>query len=384
MRFSQYPIRWRVGVTLGGLALLWSGLAGWQAVEWLGLLQSPSAGDAARVARRALWTLGLGVPVLVVLTAWAARAFTRTLVLPIRYARNCALRLARGDLTVPVERRTVNTRGDEAQELILALQTMYDAFSRVVGRVRDNAEVVAATAELIAVGNRELSDQTEQQAGSLQQTARSMDTLTGNVRDSAHSAAHANELAHQASAVALRGGEITGQLASTMQDIESSAKRIADITGLIDTIAFQTNMLALNAAVEASRAGERGKGFAVVAGEVRQLAQRSAVAAREIKALVDESVTRVASGASLVDSAGVTMQQIVASTRDVSSIIDAITQATRHQTSGIDQVSHAMASMDEATRHNVSWAHSSAQTSETLKEKAFDLVAAVALFQLRR
>ena len=381
MRFSQYPIRWRVGVAVGGLTLMWTGLAAWELSAWLEL-GSPGV-DPAQLAQRALGVLGVGVPLLLLITTWAGWLLVRSMVRPLRYARDCTLRLARGDLTQPVERRALTPTNDEGQELVGALQAMFDAFVHVVGKVRDNAQAVALSAEEIAAGNRELSTHTERQAGSLQQTARSMDALTNHVRDSAHNAAQARTLAHEASSVAARGSQITDQLVSTMQDIESSAVRIADITKLIDTIAFQTNMLALNAAVEASRAGDKGKGFAVVASEVRQLAQRSADAAREIKALVDESVTRVASGASLVGSAGATMQEIVASTHSVSTLITELTQATQQQHSDIHEVSDAMASMDAVTQQHADWAHSSAQTSETLQRKADDLVAAVSLFRLR-
>lgn len=382
MRFSHYPIRWRVGATVGVTMLLWVGLAFWQARQW-SMVQTASPEEAARIASHAMWALAVAVPLFSAISLWVAYGLTRSLVLPLRYARDCTRRLAQGDLTVPVERRQkIVQYGDEAQDLVTGLQSMYEAFVRLVGKVRVNAENVATTAELIAIGNLELSSYTNQQAGSLQQTARSIDELTANVRNSAQSAEHVNELAHAASVVASRGGEITQQLVSTMDGIESSAKRIADIIGLIDSIAFQTNMLALNAAVEASRAGEKGKGFAVVAGEVRQLAQRSAGAAREIKSLVEESVKRVSSGAVLVNSAGVTMREIVDSTRNVSSVIAIITEATRQQNVGIDEVSSAMASMDSATQQNASWASNSANISEQLKHQAFDLVAAVSLFRL--
>ena len=382
MRFSRYPIRWRVTICIGLMMLLWLALAFWQGYQW-SQVQSTSPEKAAQIASQSMWVLGVSIPLLVLISVWLGYVFTRSLVLPIRYARDCTRRLAQGDLTVPVERRkTIEPYKDEAQELLQGLQTMYEAFVRVVGKVRTNAENVATTAEQIAVGNLQLSHCTNQQAESLQQTAKSINDLTANVRDSAQSAEHANQLAHTASMVASRGGEITQQLVHTMEGIEASSKRIADITGLIDTIAFQTSMLALNAAVEASRAGDKGKGFAVVANEVRQLAQRSAIAAREIKTLIDESVNRVASGAALVNCAGVTMQEIVESTRNVSAVISEITEATKHQNEGIFEVSEAMASMDSTTQQNASWAHNSANTSEELKHQAFDLVATVSLFRL--
>ena len=382
MRFSRYPIRWRVTVCLGTIMLLWLILAFWQGYQW-SQVQTATPDKAAQIASRSMWVLGMAIPLLLMFSIWLGVIFTRSLVQPIRYARNCTRRLAQGDLTVPVERRkTSEPYGDEIQELLQGLQLMYEAFIRVVGKVRSNAENVATTAEQIAIGNLQLSHCTHQQAESLQQTAKSINDLTTNVRDSAENAEQANQLAHAASMVASRGSEITQQLVQTMEGIEASSKRIADITGLIDTIAFQTSMLALNAAVEASRAGDRGKGFAVVANEVRQLAQRSAVAAREIKTLIEESVNRVASGAALVNCAGITMHEIVESTRNVSAVIAEITEATKHQNEGIFEVSAAMASIDSTTQQNASWASNSANTSEELKRQAFDLVAAVSLFRL--
>ena len=382
MRFSYYPIRWRVGCAVGAIMALWVGLAAWQAYQWYVLKQSGPV-DAALMGELALLVLGTAIPLFTLVSIWLAYTLTRSLVLPIRYVRDCTLRLAKGDFAVPVERRQIDKRyGDEVQELVAGLQVMHQAFVHVVGKVRENAEHVATSAEEMALGNLELSSSTHQQADSLQQTAHAISELTVNVRDSAMSAEQANDLAREASIVASRGGEITQDLVSTMQGIEASARRIADITGLIDSIAFQTNMLALNASVEASRAGDKGKGFAVVANEVRHLAQRSAGAAREIKALVDESVNRVSMGAALVNSAGVTMMEIVESTRNVSSMMESITEATKQQNDGIGEVSAAMASIDSATQQNAIWANSSAHTSEELKLKAFDLVTTVSLFRL--
>jgi methyl-accepting chemotaxis protein len=313
---------------------------------------------------------------------FASRLITRSVVLPVRYARSCALRLAGGDLTTPVERRQGPQGRDEAADLVAALQSMYEAFVSVVGKVRSNAESVAQAADLIAQGNRELSQHTEQQAQSLQETARSMGELTSTVRQSAENAINANGLAYHASTVAQRGGELTQELVTTMQGIQDSAKRIGDITGLIDSIAFQTNLLALNAAVEASRAGESGRGFAVVAGEVRRLAQHSASAAKEIRTLIQETTGRVQAGTTLVNTAGTTMEDIVVSTRKVSSIISDITDATQAQNAGIEMVGDAMASMDAVTQQNSSIVRDNAGTSESLDEQARELVAAVSLFRL--
>ena len=360
----------------------WIGLAAWQGYQW-SLIGKANPTDASQMGALAILVLSTAVPVLTLVSIWLAYALTQSLVQPIRYVRDCTLRLADGDLATPVERRqNVKVYGDEVQELVIGLQLMHKAFVQVVGKVRENAEHVATAAEQMAMGNLELSSHTHQQADSLQQTAHAISDLTLNVRGSAQSAEQANDLAREASLVASRGGEITYELVGTMQGIEASAKRIADITSLIDNIAFQTDMLALNASVEASRAGDKGKGFAVVASEVRQLAQRSAGAAREIKALVEESVSRVSLGAALVNSAGVTMQEIVDSTRNVSSVMASITEATKQQNDGIGEVSAAMTSIDTATQQNAKWASSSAKTSEDLRIKAFNLVATVSLFRL--
>jgi methyl-accepting chemotaxis protein len=364
----------------GGVAAQASGAV--VAANRLGL--SPAFLEAFDSRKKvAEWILIVGTVLIFIFSWFASRLITRSVVLPVRYARSCALRLAGGDLTTPVERRQGPQGRDEAAELVAALQSMYEAFVSVVGKVRSNAESVAQAADLIAQGNRELSEHTAQQTQSLQDTARSMGELTSTVRQSAENAMNANGLAHHASTVAQRGGELTQQLVTTMQGIQDSAKRIGDITGLIDSIAFQTNLLALNAAVEASRAGESGRGFAVVAGEVRRLAQRSASAAKEIRTLIEETTGRVQAGTSLVNTAGTTMEDIVVSTRKVSSIISDITQATQAQNAGIELVGDAMASMDAVTQQNSSIVRDNAGTSETLDVQAKELVAAVSLFRLR-
>jgi methyl-accepting chemotaxis protein len=330
----------------------------------------------------ALWSLGVMCFLVGSFSAFAAWFITRSVVLPVNYARACAIRLAAGDLTTPVERRKGNQGNDEAAALVAALQSMYEAFVGVVGKLRINAETVAQAALQIAHGNRELAEHTSSQATSLQETARSIGQLTATVRQSADSAQNANGLAHQASVVAQKGGQLTGDLVVTMQGIQDSARRIGDITGLIDSIAFQTNLLALNAAVEASRAGEFGRGFAVVAGEVRRLAQRSAEAAKEIRILIEDTVSRVEAGTGLVNTAGTTMNEIVISTRKVSSIIAEITQATQAQNAGIEMVSEAMSAMDAVTQQNSSIVNDNASTSESLDIQARELVQAVSHFRL--
>ncbi len=346
-------------------------------------LPAPLPEWVAKEREWAMWGLGLGVLLIAGFSAFASWFITRSVVLPVRYARSCALRLAAGDLATPVERRKGLQGRDEAADLVAALQSMYEAFVSVVGKVRVNAESVAQSAEVIAQGNRELSEHTDQQTQSLQETARSMGQLTSTVRQSAENALDANGLAHHARDVAQRGGELTRQLVVTMQGIQDSARRIGDITGLIDSIAFQTNLLALNAAVEASRAGELGRGFAVVAGEVRRLAQRSATAAREIKGLIDDTVGRVQAGTQLVNTAGSTMEDIESSTKKVSAIIAEITEATQAQNAGIELVGEAMASMDAVTQQNSAIVKDNASTSESLDQQARELVAAVSLFKLK-
>jgi methyl-accepting chemotaxis protein len=342
----------------------------------------PVAEVVAQERQRAMWELGLGVLLIAGFSAFASWFITKSVVMPVRYARACALRLAAGDLTTPVERRKGLQGRDEAADLVAALQSMYEAFVSVVGKVRVNAESVAQAADVIAQGNRELSEHTEQQTHSLQETARSMGQLTSTVRQSAENAVNANGLAHHARDVAQKGGELTRQLVTTMHGIQDSARRIGDITGLIDSIAFQTNLLALNAAVEASRAGELGRGFAVVAGEVRRLAQRSASAAREIKTLIEDTVGRVQAGTHLVNTAGTTMEDIETSTQKVSAIIAEITEATQAQNAGIEMVGDAMASMDAVTQQNSAIVRDNASTSESLDQQARELVAAVSLFRL--
>jgi methyl-accepting chemotaxis protein len=392
-----------MGVAFGVVSLIALVMALSQARHWsrvddfsrqaLAHAQAAATGSAAQELKslreaiaqeheQARLELLIGLMAIFVFSAVAAKVSTRSVVAPVRYARSCALRLAAGDLTTPVERRVGPQGRDEAAELVSALQSMYEAFVDVVGKVRVNAESVAQAAEVIARGNRELSEHTSQQAQSLQETARSMGELTSTVRQSAESALSANGLAQHASSVAQRGGELTQNLVVTMQGIQDSARRIGDITGLIDSIAFQTNLLALNAAVEASRAGESGRGFAVVAGEVRRLAQRSAAAAREIKTLIEETTGRVRAGTELVNTAGTTMEDIVASTRKVSSIIADITHATQAQNAGIEMVGDAMASMDAVTQQNSSIVLENSDTSEDLDQQARELVAAVSLFRL--
>ena len=318
----------------------------------------------------------LGVIVLFVIPATLANS--RSIVAPIERARGIAERIATGDLSEPIEA----AGRDEASALIASLARMQESLHRLVGELHQSTGSIRTASAEIASGNTDLSQRTEEAASSLQQTASSMEQLTSTVRQSADSASQANQLAASAAEVAARGGTVVSQVVATMQDITASSRKIADIIGVIDGIAFQTNILALNAAVEAARAGEQGRGFAVVAGEVRSLAQRSAEAAREIKSLIGGSVDKVESGSRLVADAGATMNEIVASVQRVSDIIGEITAASSEQSQGIGQVNTAVTQLDQMTQQNAALVEQSAAAAESLKEQAARLADAAARFRL--
>jgi methyl-accepting chemotaxis protein len=284
--------------------------------------------------------------------------------------------VAEGDLSVHV-----GVRDGDHSSVMAAMARMQSGLSGIVSQVRLSSDQISSGAAQIAHGNADLAQRTEQQAGSLQQTAAAMEQLSGTVRQTADAAEKATQLAHQASDVAARGAAVVGQVVATMDDISSSSKRIAEITSVIDSIAFQTNILALNAAVEAARAGEQGRGFAVVAAEVRSLAQRSAGAAREISQLIAGSVQSVQAGSRLVGAAGSTMQDIVAQVQSVSTLIGEISTATREQTSGLGVVSDAVTQLDSSTQQNAAMVEEAAAAADSLRSQAADLVRLVSTFR---
>ncbi len=308
------------------------------------------------------------------MAVWIIRSITR----PIHEALTIAQAVSAGDLAM--EFKADGT--DETGLLLGALHEMKTRLAQIVGDVRCNAEGVASASAQISQGNNDLSARTEQQASALQQTAASMEQLGATVRQNADNAKQADQLARGASTVAVQGGEVVGQVVETMKGINDSSRRVADIIGVIDSIAFQTNILALNAAVEAARAGEQGRGFAVVASEVRSLAHRSAEAAKEIKTLIAASVERVEQGTAQVDRAGATMREVVASIRRVTDIVAEISAASSEQSTGVAQIGEAVSQMDQATQQNAALVEESAAAAESLKGQAHQLVDTVAVFRL--
>jgi len=324
----------------------------------------------------------------IVLTAGAALALlaglllgvmtTRSITRPIQRAADVAGAIRNGDLTSQIDA----SGKDETAQMLRRLAGMQDNLRNIVANVRQGSEAVATASAQIASGNSDLSGRTEEQASALEQTAASMEQLGSTVRQNADNARQANQLALNASAVAAQGGDVVAQVVGTMKGINDSSRQIADIIGVIDSIAFQTNILALNAAVEAARAGEQGRGFAVVASEVRSLAQRSAEAAKEIKALISASVERVAQGTQQADKAGETMTEVVGAIRRVTDIMGEISAASSEQSTGVAQVGEAITQMDQATQQNAALVEESAAAADSLQRQAQELVQAVAVFRL--
>ena len=302
----------------------------------------------------------------------------RSIAVSLALARNLSDAMAAGDLASSIEAQGP----EEISSLLQALMAMRESLVRVVSTVRSGSEGVATASSEIAQGNHDLSARTEQQASALEETAASMEELSSTVAQNADSARQANQLPNSASAIAIRGGEVVGEVVETMKGINEASRKIADIISVIDGIAFQTNILALNAAVEAARAGEQGRGFAVVASEVRSLAGRSAEAAKEIKALINTSVERVGKGSSLVDQAGATMTEVVASIRRGTDIMGEISSASTEQASGVAQVGEAVTQMDQATQQNAALVEQMAAAASGLKSQAVALVHSVAVFKL--
>jgi methyl-accepting chemotaxis protein len=302
----------------------------------------------------------------------------RSIVKPLQRAVGSAGRIAEGNL-----REVITAEGrDETTELLQAVSRMQASLRTVVGQVRTGVDSVTTASAQIAAGNQDLSSRTEEQASSLQQTASSMEQLTGTVNQSSENARQANQLAQSASQAASKGGEVVREVVGTMEQISASSKRIADIIGTIDGIAFQTNILALNAAVEAARAGEQGRGFAVVASEVRSLAQRSAQAAKEIKSLITDSEEKVGAGGRLVVQAGTVMDDIVNQVRRVTDLVGEITSASAEQSQGIGQINDAVTQMDQVTQQNAALVEESAAAAASLSQQAQKLAEVVAVFQI--
>ncbi len=325
-----------------------------------------------------LWLQAVVMVLLLVLGVVMIAAFANSMRAPLLQAVELADAVAQGDLAGP----SLPTGSDEVGHVLQALQAMRSQLIQVVQRVRLSADGVATASVQIAQGNQDLSMRTENQASALQETSAAMEEMTATVGQNADSAAQATQLAANASLIASHGGEVVTQVVQTMHGIHASSGRMADIIGVIDSIAFQTNILALNAAVEAARAGEAGRGFAVVAGEVRQLAQRSAQAAREISGLINESLNSVQQGNALAERAGQTMEEVVQAVRRVSDIMGEISAASREQSQSVGQVGDAVAQMDQTTQQNAALVEEMAAAANSLQSQAQELVQGVAVFRL--
>jgi len=336
--------------------------------------------DNLAMAERSLFWLGGAALAAVLAGLWLAWRITRSVTQPLGQAVQVAQAIAEGNLAQAID----SSAKDESGLLLRSLADMQTHLAGIVSEVRHNAEGVANTSTEISQGNQDLSSRTEHQASALQQTAASMEQLGSTVKQNAETARNANERAHSASLVAERGGAVVHEVVQTMKGINESSQKISDIIGVIDSIAFQTNILALNAAVEAARAGEQGRGFAVVASEVRSLASRSAEAAREIKSLIGASVERVEQGSALVDRAGHTMDEVVAAIQDLARLMGEISSASTEQSAGLEQVGEAVSQMDQVTQQNAALVEESAAAAISLRKQAERLVQSVAVFKIAR
>jgi methyl-accepting chemotaxis protein len=359
---AEFVLHALIGANLLGLVLM-AGV-GWQS--------APAARDAMLWPMVALFAGALGVNYF--FRSWIRQANVG----PLRMALKMVRKVAAGDLTADPE----GMDHFHTRKLAEALEEMTSGLRTLISEVASSAATVADTSAQIAQGNLDLSQRTEEQASTLEETASSMEQLTSTVAQNADNARQASELAVAASDVARKGGQVVGQVVNTMTGISDSSRRIGDIIGVIDGIAFQTNILALNAAVEAARAGEQGRGFAVVAAEVRSLAQRSAAAAKEIKDLINDSVSKVEAGTKLVDNAGKTMGEIVASVKKVSDLIAEIAAASQEQSSGIGQINTAVAQMEQVVQQNATLVEEASAATESMKDQAAALLNAVSRFKL--
>ena len=328
--------------------------------------------------QRTVFAIALSIAASILLALGVGVFVIRSITTPLRSALELSDAIASGDLT-----QNIHVQGsNEMSQLLHGLKGMQTALVTLVSAVHQGATNVSAASAEIAQGNNDLSARTEGQASALEETAASMEELNSTVRQNADNSSQANQLAQNASTIAVRGGEVVADVVRTMRDINHSSSKIADIIGVIDGIAFQTNILALNAAVEAARAGEQGRGFAVVASEVRNLAGRSAEAAREIKGLIGNSVERVEAGTALVDRAGQTMNEVVESIRRVTEIMGEISGASNEQSQGVDQINEAVTQMDQTTQQNAALVEEMAAAAASLNQQASALVATVSTFKL--
>ncbi|MBC3876194.1 MCP four helix bundle domain-containing protein [Undibacterium sp. FT79W] len=334
--------------------------------------------DNYQSAKSTILALSLAAFICGMICAWLlSRSITRELGGEPSYAADIARHIAAGDLSTEIK-----IESSDHSSLLNAMKHMRDSLADIVSQVRAGTETIASASNQIAAGNMDLSARTEAEASALEETAASMEELNATVRQNADNARQANQLAASASEVAAKGGAVVSEVVSTMHGINSSASKITEIIGVIDGIAFQTNILALNAAVEAARAGEQGRGFAVVATEVRNLAQRSAAAAKEIKVLIGDSLDQVQAGSKLVEQAGVTMRDIVNSVGQVAAIMQDITSASQEQSLGIAQVNQAITQMDDTTQQNSALVEEAATASVSLQDQAQNLAQMVSVFKL--